>query len=94
MTSASTFIAAVWPFVRDSKISGLRRISRDRDLARLHAAFTDRDGWLLMAGSPPGRSDTVRNILLIFGCGRSRRLMEHLAAADANGIVASDRRAG
>jgi hypothetical protein len=82
MTSASTFIATVWPFVRDSKISGLRRISRDRD------------AWLLMAGSPQGRSDTVRNILLIFGCGRSKRLMEHLAAADANGIVASDRRAG
>jgi hypothetical protein len=64
MTSASTFVAAVWPFVRASKTSVLWRISRDRGLAPLHAAFTDLETRLSMTGSPPDLSDTARNILL------------------------------
>jgi hypothetical protein len=64
MSSASTFIAAVWPFVRASKTSGLWRISRDRNLARLDGAFADLGARLLMASSPPGLSDTAWNILL------------------------------
>jgi len=39
MTSASTFLAAVWPFLRASKTSGRWRIRRD--LARLDATFAD-----------------------------------------------------
>jgi hypothetical protein len=83
MISASTFIAAVWPFVRASKTRGLWRISRDRDLARLNAAFTDLDARLLIAGSPPGLSDIARNILLDL---RSRTIEA------AGGVSSSHRR--
>jgi hypothetical protein len=43
MTSPSTFVAAVWAFLPASKTRGLPRIRRDRDLARLDAAFADLD---------------------------------------------------
>lgn len=94
MTGASTFIVAVWPFVRTSKTSGLLRISRDRDVARHHAAFSDLDARLSMAGSPPDLTDTVRTILLDLGL----RTIEAVGGASnrrrANGIVASDKSEG
>ena len=64
MSSASTGIAAVWPFVRADTTSGRWTRSRDRHLVRLRAAFADPDARLLVADAPPSLSDMLRDVLL------------------------------
>ena len=60
MTSASTFLAAAWAFLRASKTSGLWRIRRDLDLARLGAAFADLDARHRQRRRLPGSTGEAR----------------------------------
>ena len=64
MSSASTGIAAVWPFVRADTTSGRWTRSRDRHLVRLRAAFADPNARSLVADAPPSLSDMLRDVLL------------------------------
>jgi hypothetical protein len=64
MSSPSTGIAAVWPFVRADTTSGRWTRSRDRHLVRLRAAFADPNARSLVADAPPCLSDMLRDVLL------------------------------